>query len=87
MKNNEIGKECVTKRDGQTFDWQQRDDDLWITETEEFGTVTLQCVDDGDGDEFEEWDICIDGCWQGPFSTEYDCIQHLKACVKEARGE
>lgn len=69
------------------FDWQQEDDDLWFTDVPELGRVTLQCIDDGNGDEFEEWDICIGECWQGPFSDRSDCIRHLKVCLKEAQGE
>lgn len=65
------------------FFWQTCDTDQWCCETKEFGCVILQCIDDGDGDEFEEWDICINDCWQGPFDSRHECIEHLKVCIKE----
>lgn len=68
------------------FNWIEIDDDYWEAKTS-LGLVALHCVEEGWGDEFEEWDICINDCWQGPFDSRYDCIQHLKVCIKEHEEE
>ena len=34
-----------------------------------------------------EWDICLNGCWQGPFNSKSECIKHLEECIAEQREE
>lgn len=45
-----------------------------------FGTVQIL-------KEFNEWDIHFGGCWQGPFNSKSECIQHLEECIQEKREE
>lgn len=45
-----------------------------------FGTVQIL-------KEFNEWDIHFGDCWQGPFNSKSECIQHLEECIQEKREE
>ena len=45
-----------------------------------FGTVQIL-------KEFNEWDIHFSDCWQGPFNSKSECIQHLEECIQEKREE
>ncbi|MCG7219517.1 hypothetical protein [Acinetobacter sp. AG3] len=45
-----------------------------------FGTVQIL-------NEFNEWDIHFGDCWQGPFNSKSECIQHLEECIQEKRQE
>ena len=49
-----------------------------------FGRVQISKFNE---DGFVEWDICLSGCWQGPFSSKSKCIQHLEECIAEKREE
>lgn len=56
----------------------------WAHEVPFFGTVQMdKIVEHG----FTEWDICLDKCWQGPFSSQSKAIQHLEECIKEKMEE
>lgn len=66
------------------YEWLPYDTNQWSTETVEFGLVIIEELCDEDGDfNFGEWDICIDDCWQGPFSSKFDCLNHLTECIKD----
>ena len=69
------------------LEWVQTNHDSWTNNSTLFGLVTLECVDDGSGDEFEEWDIHFNNCWQGSFFCRHDAIEHLKACIKEVEDD
>ena len=45
-----------------------------------FGTVQIL-------KEFNEWDIYFGDCWQGPFNSKSECIQHLEVCIQEKKEE
>ncbi|ENX49074.1 hypothetical protein F943_01467 [Acinetobacter ursingii NIPH 706] len=49
-----------------------------------FGRVQISKLNE---DGFVEWDICLSGCWQGPFSSKARCIQHLQECIQERNEE
>ena len=56
----------------------------WAHEVPFFGTVQMdKIVEHG----LTEWDIYLDGCWQGPFSSQSKAIQHLEECIKEKMEE
>ncbi|EOR05006.1 hypothetical protein [Acinetobacter tandoii] len=45
-----------------------------------FGRVQIDRIEEHG---LVEWDIVLDGCWQGPFESKARCIQHLEDCIKE----
>lgn len=49
-----------------------------------FGRVQISKLNE---DGFVEWDICLNGCWHGPFSSKARCIQHLQECIQERNEE
>lgn len=49
-----------------------------------FGRVQIDRIEEHG---LVEWDIVLDGCWQGPFESKARCIQHLEDCIKEKREE
>lgn len=54
----------------------------WAHDVPFFGTVQMNwCELDAD------WDIYLDGCWQGPFNSKSECIKHLEECIQEKREE
>ena len=56
----------------------------WAHEVPFFGTVQIDRIEEHG---LVEWDIVLDGCWQGPFESKARCIQHLEECIKEKREE
>jgi len=56
----------------------------WAHEVPFFGTVQMDRIEEHG---LVEWDIVLDGCWQGPFESKARCIQHLEECIKEKREE
>ncbi|WP_314338386.1 hypothetical protein [Acinetobacter guillouiae] len=54
----------------------------WAHEVPFFGEVQMNWIK-----EDQEWDIYLDGCWQGPFNSKSECIQHLEACIQEKSEE
>lgn len=56
----------------------------WAHEVPFFGTVQMDRIEEHG---LVEWDIVLDGCWQGPFESKARCIQHLEDCIKEKREE
>lgn len=72
------------------IDWQQDGENRWVAEVPFFEVVILECFNDGEGDDFEEWDIYFGGecdCWQGPFDSRYECIRHLMECIKQQESQ
>ncbi|EMI7999025.1 hypothetical protein JH015_003941 [Acinetobacter baumannii] len=49
-----------------------------------FGTVQLDHIEVNG---LVEWDIYFNQCWQGPFNSKQQCIQHLEECIAEKRQE
>lgn len=49
-----------------------------------FGTVQIDRIKEHD---FVEWDIHFGDCWQGPFSSKSECIEHLEICIKEEQEQ
>ncbi|MFW2024318.1 hypothetical protein [Acinetobacter baumannii] len=56
----------------------------WAHDVPFFGRVQLQQFNEGG---LIEWDIHLNGCWQGPFNTKAKAIQHLEECIAEKREE
>ncbi|ENV91127.1 hypothetical protein F938_03626 [Acinetobacter bereziniae LMG 1003 = CIP 70.12] len=54
----------------------------WAHDVPYFGEVQMNWIK-----EDQEWDIYLDGCWQGPFNSKSECIQHLEECIQEKREE
>lgn len=56
----------------------------WAHDVPYYGTVQLsKIIEHG----ITEWDMPLDGCWQGPFSSMEKAIVHLEECIKEKREE
>lgn len=49
-----------------------------------FGDVQIDRIEEQG---LVEWDICMNGCWQGPFNSKSECIQHLEECIREQQQE
>lgn len=49
-----------------------------------FGTVQIDRIEEHG---LVEWDIHFNECWQGPFNSKQQCIQHLEECIAEKRQE
>lgn len=45
-----------------------------------FGRVQIDKIEEHG---LEEWDIYFGDCWQGPFSSKAQCIEHLEICIEE----
>ena len=54
----------------------------WAHDVPYFGEVQMNWIK-----EDQEWDIYLDGCWQGPFNSKSECIKHLEECIAEQREE
>lgn len=54
----------------------------WAHDVPYFGEVQMNWIK-----EDQEWDIYLDGCWQGPFNSKSECIQHLEECIQEQEEE
>lgn len=78
-----IGYTWVSKKSKIQF----RTDDnehWWAHDVPYYGTVQLsKTIEHG----ITEWDMPLDGCWQGPFSSIEKAIVHLEECIKEKREE
>lgn len=59
------------------------DNEVWLAhDVPYFGEVQMNWIK-----EDQEWDIYLDKCWQGPFNSKSECIQHLEECIQEKREE
>lgn len=56
----------------------------WAHEVPYYGTVQMNRLEEHG---LIEWDIVLDGCWQGPFDSKDQAIQHLVECIEEKRQE
>lgn len=54
----------------------------WAHEVPFYGTVQMNWIK-----EDQEWDIYFNECWQGPFNSKSECIQHLEECIQDKREE
>ncbi len=74
--------------------WQRRtpkikfgtdDNEHWFAyEVPFFGTVQIDRIEEHG---LVQWDIHFNECWQGPFNSKQQCIQHLEECIAEKRQE
>ncbi|HEN9529045.1 TPA: hypothetical protein U9I80_003436 [Acinetobacter baumannii] len=61
------------------------DNEHWFAyEVPFFGTVQIDRIEEHG---LVEWDIHFNECWQGPFNSKQQCIQHLEECIAEKRQE